>query len=136
MAYFEQTKLTDSSGTVINPAEKQTLYTNNVPDTDGLPAVRTAPGSVDDHLVLLRRITKILENQQAVDPQQRQRITLDAITASLTLGTVTTVTTVTTVSTVTSVTNIAAMAGWNQQMFSDPARTAYNTGLRQQLVFG
>lgn len=136
MAYFEQTKLTDSSGTVINPAEKQTLYTNNVPDTDALPAIRTAPGSVDDHLVLLRRITKILENQQAVDPQQRQRITLDAITASLTLGTVTTVTTVTTVSTVTSVTNIAAMAGWNQQMFSDPARTAYNTGLRQQLVFG
>ena len=139
MAFFEQTRLTDAAGNVINPAKEQTLYTNNVPDTDALPAIRTAPGSVDDHLVLLRRITKILENQQAVDPQQRQRITLDAITASLTLATITTVgtvTTVTTVSTVTSVTNIAAMAGWNQQMFVDPARTAYNTGLRQQLVFG
>jgi hypothetical protein len=114
--YLEQTKLTDSTGAVINPAT-----------TD-----------VSDQIILLRRIIKLLEAQSAVDPQQRQRVTLDAISASLTLGAVTTVgtvTTVTTVTTVSSVTNIAALNGWNQQMFADPARNAYNTGIRAQLTF-
>lgn len=141
MAYFEQTKLTDASGNVINPAKELTLYSNNPPDDVSIdkvsaPAFRSAPGSIDDNIILLRRIVKILESQAAVDPQQRQRITLDAIAGSLTLGTVSTVTGVTTVSTVTSVSNIAAINGWNQQMFADPARTAYSTGIRTQLTFG
>lgn len=104
MAYFESTNIKDSSGNIVNPAS-------------------------EDSIVLLRRIVKLLESQAAVDPQQRQRITLDAITGSLTLSTITTV------STVSSVTNIAALNGWNQQMFVDPARTAYNTGIRTQLTF-
>ena len=136
MAYFEQTKLTDSSGTVINPAEKQELYAFDPPVDTPAPVVRTAPGSIDDQLALLRRIAKVLESTAACDPQQRQRITLDAITGSLTLAAVTTVTTVTTVSTVTSVTNIAGLLGWNQQAFADPARTAYNTGIRRHITFG
>lgn len=107
MAYFESTNIKDSSGNIVNPAS-------------------------EDSIVLLRRIVKLLESQAAVDPQQRQRITLDAITGSLTLSTITTVSTVSTVS---SVTNIAALNGWNQQMFVDPARTAYNTGIRTQLTF-
>jgi hypothetical protein len=132
MAYFEQTRLTDSDGIVINPAEQQTLYTINPPNDSPGPVVRTAAGSVDNQITLLRRIVKLLESTAATDVAQRQRITLDAITAGVTLPAVTTVTTVTTVG---SVTNLAAVNGWNQQMFADPARTAYNTGIRAQLTF-
>lgn len=144
MAYFEQTKLTDAAGNVINPAEQQTLYTVNPPNNSAGPVVRTAAGSVDDQITLLRRIVKLLESTAATDPQQRQRITLDAVstganvvlgTGTNSIGNVSTVSTVTTVTTVTSVTNLAATAGWNQQMFADPARTAYNTGIRAQLTF-
>lgn len=137
MAYFETTKIKDSSGNLINPAEKQTLYTGSIEDNAPAPAFRTLPGTVDDQIVLLRRLIKLIETQAACDPQQRQRITLDSISAGVALPTVTavtTVTTVTTVSTVTAVNNIVAMAGWNQQMFVDPARTAYNS-LRNQLTF-
>ena len=139
MAYFEQTKLTNSSGIVINPAEKQDLYTFDPPTDAPAPVVRTAPGSIDDQLALLRRIAKVLESTAACDPQQRQRVTVDAFTAGVALPTVTAVTTVatvTTVTTVTSVTNIAGLLGWNQQAFADPARTAYNTGIRRHITFG
>ena len=143
MAYFEQTKLTDAAGNVINPAKEQELF-NRSPQSD-TPAVvvRTAPGTVDDQIILLRRIVKLLESQAATDTAQRQRITVDSITAGTTLPTVTTVGTVsaitagtiTTVGTVSAVTNIQAINGWNQQMFVDPARTAYNTGIRRWLTF-
>ena len=140
MAYFEQTKLTDAAGNVINPAEQQTLYTVNPPTNAAGPVVRTASGSVDDQITLLRRIVKLLESTAAADVAQRQRITVDAITAGTTLPTVTTVGTVSTITagtitTVSTVSNIAALNGWNQQMFVDPARTAYNTGPRARLTF-
>jgi hypothetical protein len=104
MAFFEKTQITDSDDNVTNVASEESI-------------------------VFLRRIAKILENQQAVDPQQRQRITLDSITAGVTLPTVTTVTTVS------AVTNIAGLFSWNQQILADPARTAYNTGIRSALTF-
>jgi hypothetical protein len=107
MAYFEATKIKDSAGNLIDPVD-------------------------DSQVILLRRIVKLLETQSAVDPQQRQRITLDSIASGLTLGTITTVTTVSTVS---AVTNIAGLFSWNQQILSDPARTSYNTGIRSQLTF-
>lgn len=107
MAFFEKTQITDSNDNVTNVASEESI-------------------------VFLRRIAKILENQQAVDPQQRQRITLDSITAGVTLPAVTTVTTVATVS---AVTNIAGLFSWNQQILADPARTAYNTGIRSALTF-
>jgi hypothetical protein len=143
MAYFEQTKLTDAAGNVINPAKEQELLDRSPQPTTPGVTVRTAPGTVDDQIILLRRIVKLLESQAATDTAQRQRITVDAITAGTTLPTVTTVGTVssitagtiTTVGTVSVVTNIAAINGWNQQMFVDPARTAYNTGIRAQLTF-
>lgn len=138
MAYFEQTKLTDSSGNVINPAEQQVLYTVSPPNDSAGPVVRTAAGSVDDQITLLRRIVKLLESTAATDPQQRQRITLDAVStgANVVLGISTnSIGNVATVSTVTTVTNLTSTAGWNQQMFADPARTAYNTGIRAQLTF-
>jgi hypothetical protein len=116
MAYLEQTQLTDEKDVIVNPASEEST-------------------------VLLRRITKLLESLATVDAAQRQRITLDTIAAGTTLPTVTTVGTVTTVSTVSAVTsvgtitNLTQLAGWNQQIFSDPARTAYNSGIRSQLTF-
>lgn len=47
--------------------------------------------TTDETVVLLRRILKVLESNATIDSQQRQKITLDAITAALTLATVTTV---------------------------------------------
>jgi len=116
MAYLEQTQITDEKDVIVNPASEEST-------------------------VLLRRITKLLESLATVDPQQRQRIALDTIAAGTTLPTVTTVTGVTTVSTVSTVTsvgtitNLTNLAGWNQQIFADPARTAYNSGIRSQLTF-
>lgn len=126
MAFFEQTKLTDSSGSVIDPAQQPTLYDRNPQDDVSAPAVRTAYGSVDDQIVLLRRLVKLMESQAAVDIAQRQRVTLDAITSGLTLTTLTTVSTVS---------NAATLAGYNQQLFADWARTSYNTGIRSNLTF-
>ena len=60
MAYLEKTQITDEKDLLVNPASEEST-------------------------ILLRRIAKILENQQAVDAQQRQRITIDAITGGLTL---------------------------------------------------
>lgn len=135
MAYFEQTTLTDAAGNLINPAQQQTLYTVDPPNDAAGPVVRTQAGSVDDQIILLRRIVKLLETTAATDPQQRQRITIDNISAGLTLGTITTVTGVTTVSTVTSVTNMTQLAGYDQRLYIDWARTAYNTGIRAALTF-
>ena len=138
MAYFEQTRITDAAGNVINPAQQQTLYTVDPPNDSPAPVVRTAAGSIDDQIVLLRRIVKLLESQAATDPQQRQRMTIDNIASGLTLGTVTTVTGVTTVTTVTGVTtvsNLSTLAGYDQRLYSDWARTSYNTGIRAQLTF-
>lgn len=80
---------------------------------------------VDETAALLRRLIKIMESQATVDQQNRQRITLDAITAALTLATVTTVGTVST---------LTAIDGENHRMFIDLARTAFNTGIRSKLV--
>lgn len=135
MAYFEQTRLTNSAGTAINPAEQQTLYTVDPPNDSAGPVVRTAAGSVDDQIILLRRIVKLLESTAAADNAQRQRFTLDTITAGVTLPTVTTVTGVTTVTTVSTVTNLSQLAGYDQRLYVDWARTAYNTGIRSALTF-
>lgn len=115
MAYFESTSLVDEKNAKINPSSEEAI-------------------------ILLRRMVKILENQQAVDPQQRQRIAVDAITGSLTLANVTTVAAVTAITNAlpagtNTIGNIGTVNAWNQQMFADPARTAYNTGIRSQLTF-
>lgn len=113
MSYFEKTRVTNADGTAINPGTEESN-------------------------ILLRRIVKLLEQQAAVDAQQRQRITLDAITAGVTLPTVTAVTGVGTVASVTGVTtvgNINTLAGLDQRLYTDWARAAYNTGIRRNLTF-
>jgi hypothetical protein len=84
-------------------------------------------------LSLLQRLVKISESNQVVDSAQRQRITLDAITAGVALPTVTTVTTVTTVSTVTAVSNITQNAGMDREQYINIAKQTYTNSIRNRL---
>jgi predicted methyltransferase MtxX (methanogen marker protein 4) len=76
--------------------------------------------ATDDGLMYLRRMVRLMETQAATDGTNRQKITLDAITGSLTLGTVSAVGTIN---------------GWGDQMFQDVARNAYANGIRLNLKF-
>lgn len=97
---------------------------------------------VENLISLLERLVKISESNQVVDSAQRQRITLDAITAGITLPTVATVTAVTTVSTVTAVTtvstvntvsNITQNAGMDREQYINIAKQTYASSIRNRL---
>lgn len=106
MAYFETTKLKDSDGNLVDPA-------------------------TDDALVLLRRMVKLMESQNATDIANRQRVSVDAFTA--------TVPAVTAVGSITGAlpvgANVIGFVNENQRQFIDVARTNYNTGIRSKLTF-
>ncbi len=95
----------------------------------------TAASRVEDVLAMLSRVVKLLESNAVVDQQQRQRISLDAIAAGLTLGTVTTVGTVTAVTTVSTVAAQTAMAGMDREMYINTAKQTYANSIRLQLQF-
>lgn len=92
-------------------------------------SLKTSDTDQQELTKLLSRLVKVLENQQACDGQQRQRITLDSISASLTLGTVTTV------GTVSSVSNAALIAGMGQEQYLNIARNTYSNSIRNKLSF-
>jgi hypothetical protein len=125
MAYFEQVNLATADGDPV-------AASNPLP----VSTVRA-----EDLLVMLSRVVKLLESNAVVDQQQRQRITIDAITGSLVLGTVSTVTnlgTVATVTTVSNVTTVAAqttLAGMDREMYINQSRQAYAMTIRPQLQF-
>jgi len=96
----------------------------NVIPAVGIPVFDT---SLNDALTLIRRLVKLCEPLSNIDAGGRQRVTVDSAIA--------TVTGVTTVGTVTTVAGITNFLGMGQQQFSDNARTAYNTGLRNNLNF-
>ncbi|HUD44299.1 MAG TPA: hypothetical protein VMR41_02020 [Patescibacteria group bacterium] len=54
MSFFEQTKVTNSSGTIINPAQ-------------------------DEGVILLRKIVKLLESSATIDAKQRQKVVMEAV---------------------------------------------------------
>jgi hypothetical protein len=89
----------------------------------------------DNLIVLLSRVVKLLESNAVVDGQQRQRVTLDAISASLTLGTISTVSTVSTVSSVTNVAAQTALAGMDREMYINVAKQTYAMSIRPRLEF-
>jgi hypothetical protein len=86
----------------------------------------------DNMLAMLSRIVKLLESNAVVDQQQRQRVTLDSIAGSLTLGTVSTVTNV---GTINSVTNLANTAGMDREQYINIAKQTYATAIRPRLTF-
>lgn len=97
----------------MNSTDKLLIYY----DSDTVPAS-------DESLILLRRMLKIMESLTVVDANQRQRVTIDSITGSLTLATVTTVG------------NISLIAGVDPRMqFVDLARNTYSNGIRSKLEF-
>ena len=101
--------------------------------------------ATDDSVVYLRRIVKLMESQAAVDSANRQRITLDslgtgtAITTTVPVsGSITATvasTTITSISAGTSLIGGVTIDGQGRQMLQDFAKTAYATGIRQNLIF-
>jgi hypothetical protein len=99
--------------------------------------------ATDDSVQYLRRIVKLMESQAVVDSANRQRMTLDslgtgtAITTTIPVsGTVTsTVTGATLAAGAAAIGSITAIDGQNHQMFQDFAKSAYASGIRQNLIF-
>jgi hypothetical protein len=114
MAYFEQTNVTNEKGQIVNPATEESI-------------------------ILLRRMVKLLESQNATDIGNRQRVTIDAITGALTLANITTVAAVTGITNAlpTGANTIGSvnLGGADQRQFIDISRTNYNTGIRSKLTF-
>jgi hypothetical protein len=99
---------------------------------DSLP---TVANQSDDLLRMLSRLVKILECNAVVDQQQRQRVTIDAITGSLVLGTVSTVSNLGTVSTVSTVAAQTTLGGMDREMYINIAKNTYANSIRSQLSF-
>lgn len=95
----------------------------------GGPVSQNLDDDIRQLLALSIQTVEILASQNAVDSANRQRITVDAIAAGLTIAAVTTV------STVSSVTNIAAIGGWDHRQFENPANLLFNSQLSANLGF-
>ena len=95
----------------------------------------TVSNQSDDLIRMLSRLVKILECNAVVDQQQRQRVTIDAITGSLVLGTVSTVTNIATLNTVNTVSAQTALAGMDREMYINIAKNTYANSIRSQLSF-
>ena len=99
MAYIEEINLINSDGKTINPATDE----------------------------MIRKLITLLGPLSTQDTAQRLRITLDAITGSLTLSTITTVSTVTSVS---------QFAGVDLRYYlADNARNMYANSIRPYMSF-
>lgn len=91
--------------------------------------------ATDESLIYLRRMVKLMESQATVDASNRQRVVVDSFGAVVTgagpggAG----VPRVTVANDSAFTTNITALNGWGDQMFTDPARTAYAVGIRANL---
>ena len=132
-------------GTYVSPVLTLSANTSSMNNTDRLFILfddgSTPTQRQEDLLEMLMRIAKLLETNAVVDSAQRQRITLDAISAALTLATVTTVGTVSTVTTlptlanVTTVAGLSAVAGMDREQYINIARNAWANSIRSQLTF-
>jgi hypothetical protein len=99
-------------------------------------ALKTTDSEQQDLLRLLNRLVKVMENQQACDSAQRQRVTIDAGT----LPTVSAVTQITNAlpagnNSIGAITNAAQIAGMNQEQYINIARNAYANSIRSKLEF-
>ena len=91
------------------------------------------PTSFDQAAPLLRAILKALQNPgYDRDSSYRQKVVIDNISGSLTLGTVSTLT-----NAIADITKICGLtsAQYIGMMSWDPARIAYNSGIRANLRF-
>ena len=112
-------------GTVAGNVLTLNYDTSAMSSTDSLAIYLddTYTPSSDEAIALLRRMVKLSEPSATQDSQQRQRVTLDAITTGLALGAVTTVG------------NIGALGGVDPRFqFIDQARNAYANGIRANIT--
>ena len=107
--------------------------TSSMSNTDKLFVCIKIPDPIEDILRLIERMVKNAESLGMVDSSQRQRVAVDTFGSTLNLGTLTTLTTVTNPVPVGDVATLAGLSPkWN---FIDTARIAYNTGIRNGLVW-
>jgi hypothetical protein len=132
VTYSGETALVQVVGlaTVSGPDDATTVQ-----DVSFSNPIPTVANQSDDLLRMLSRLVKILECNAVVDQQQRQRVTIDAIASSLTLGTVSTVTNIGTLSTVNTVAAQTALAGMDREMYINIAKNTYANSIRSQLSF-
>lgn len=132
VSYSGETALVQVVGlaTVSGPDDATTVQ--DVSLSNPMPMVANQS---DDLLRMLSRLVKILECNAVVDQQQRQRVTIDAITGSLVLGTVSTVTNLGTVSTVSTVAAQTTLGGMDREMYINIAKNTYANSIRSQLSF-
>lgn len=126
MSYIDlqEVKIEDASGNVINPAQDETV-------------------------ILLRRLVQLAQSLAVTDSAQRQRVTIDASPATVPVSGTVTVTqgtasslNATVTGTVTAnqggtwnINNLALLANVDPRFqMVDWARTAYNTGIRANLI--
>ena len=108
--------------------------------TVNYPAIVNSP-TTDSLLATLTRLIKLSESLGNTDSFQRQKITLDAISASLILATINTVNnvgtinTVNNVGTVTTVAGQTSIAGMDREMYINPAKQTYAQSIRANLKF-
>ena len=113
MAYFETSKLKDSSGNIINPSQEESL-------------------------TLLRAIFRLLKPLGFITGSGSNRLSVDINSGTIaTVSNVTTLPTlanVTTVSTVSTVTNVPTIGNVNSfDLMKAMSRTAYNSGIRSNI---
>ena len=132
VSYSGETALVQVVGlaTVSGPDDATTVQ--DVSRSNPMPMVANQS---DDLLRMLSRLVKILECNAVVDQQQRQRVTIDAITGSLVLGTVSTVTNLGTVANVTTVAAQTTLGGMDREMYINIAKNTYANSIRSQLTF-
>ena len=132
VSYSGETALVQVVGlaTVSGPDDATTV--RDVSLSNPMPMVANQS---DDLLRMLSRLVKILECNAVVDQQQRQRVTIDSITGSLVLGTVSTVSNLGTVANVTTVAAQTTLGGMDREMYINIAKNTYANSIRSQLTF-
>lgn len=140
-----------AGGILVNNVLTLTYNTTAMANTDALQIYVDLPSTVandnaamiDNYThVLLERIATAVGSLATQDQQQRQRVSIDAAPASLTVGTLPTLANVTTLGTLTTVSNPVPLGNLATLSLVDPkflfidiARNAYATGIRTALIF-
>lgn len=110
MAYFEASRLKDSDGNIINPAQEESL-------------------------TLLRSIFRLLKPLGMITGGQSNRLSVDintgTITANCNINGGQTLATVTTVGGVTNVSNLGGISSFD--LMKAMSRAAYNSGIRANI---
>jgi hypothetical protein len=113
-------------GVIANNVLTLTFDTTAMSDTDSLQIFLDLYGtpSTDDSVVLLRRLVQLLTPIATQDFQQRQRVVIEGITGSATIGTVQ------------NITNLNTLANVDARFpIIDQARNTFANGIRQNLIY-